>query len=233
MTLLWERQPVPRRGPKPALDLDAIARAGIAVADAEGLAALTMQRVAAALGVTKMALYRYVPGKEELVALMVETGIGEPPSLADGSEGWRPKLDTWARQMFERFRRHPWVSEATVGARPIGPCEFGWMEQAVVALSGTGLDGGEKLDVAATLAGHVRSLSQQEAAVGEGAESVEGAMTAGLGALVQDRMDRFPALKEAFASAVAHGSQDNALDFGLARILDGVELLVARRGRQA
>jgi hypothetical protein len=131
--------------------------------------------------------------------------------------------------MAERFRRHPWALAATVGARPIGPRELGWMDQAVAALSGTGLDGGEKLDVAATLAGHVRSLSQQEAAMPDGADSVEGAMTEGLGVLLQDRMDRFPALKEAFESAVAHGSQDRALDFGLARILDGVELLVARR----
>lgn len=233
VTLLWERRPAPKRGPRPALDLDAIARAGIAIADADGLAAVTMHRVAAALGVTKMALYRYVPGKEELVALMVEAGIGEPPDLADVSGGWRLKLDTWARRMSERFRRHPWALEATVGVRPIGPCEFGWMEQAVAALCGTGLEGGEKLDVAATLAGHVRSLTQQQAAMADDVESLEGTMSDGLGVLFRDRLDRFPALKEAFASAAAHGSRYNALDFGLARILDGVELLVARRGGQA
>jgi AcrR family transcriptional regulator len=77
-----------------------------------------MQRVADALAVTKMALYRYVPGKVELVALMIDIGIGEAPRLGRITGGWRPKLDQWARQMFSRFSQHPWALEATVGARP-------------------------------------------------------------------------------------------------------------------
>jgi len=81
IALLWDRPATPRRGPKPALNLEAIAEAGIGVADADGLAAVTMQRVAAALGVTKMALYRYVPGKAELVALMIDMGLGEAPQF--------------------------------------------------------------------------------------------------------------------------------------------------------
>ncbi|MEU8661631.1 TetR/AcrR family transcriptional regulator, partial [Actinoplanes philippinensis] len=73
MTLLWEPPTPPRRGPRPALALSTITRAGIAVADADGLSGVTMQRVAEAVGVTKMALYRYVPGKTELVALMLDS----------------------------------------------------------------------------------------------------------------------------------------------------------------
>ena len=64
----WAPRPRPTRGPKPALTLGQIADAAIAVADAEGLAAVSMQRVAADLGYTKMSLYRYLPGKAELVA---------------------------------------------------------------------------------------------------------------------------------------------------------------------
>lgn len=229
--LLWGEQRAARRGPRPTLTLDVIARAGVEAADADGLAAVTMQRVAGTLGVTKMALYRYVQGKDELVALMVEEALGAAPGAGAGSDaGWRAALDAWAREMYERFLRHPWSLEVIVGARIVGPNELHWMERAVAALDGTGLDGGEKLDVAATLSGHVRSLVPHVVAPA-GAEAPEQAMAEAITPLLRGREDRFPALKEAFASAVSQGSQGNALDFGLARILDGVELLISRRAR--
>jgi AcrR family transcriptional regulator len=227
VALLWNRRTTPRRGPKPTLSLEAIAQAGIGLADAEGLAAVTMQRVADALGVTKMALYRYVPGKAELVALMIDIGIGEAPPPGGAAEDWRLRLDEWARQMFSRFWRHPWALEATVGPRAVGPNELGWMEEAVAALAGTGLDGAEMLDVAATLVGHVRTIAQQRSARADGRP--EQAMQAAFASLLRGREERFPALKAALDSAAEQGSQDKALDFGLARILDGVGLLIARR----
>lgn len=76
--VLWGPGPRPTRGPKPALSLERIARAGIEAADSDGLAAISMQRVAERLGFTKMSLYRYVPGKAELIALMTDTAIGAP-----------------------------------------------------------------------------------------------------------------------------------------------------------
>src|SRR5256885_16757660 len=78
---LWGGRSGATRGPKPALSLERIAAAAIAIADAEGLAAVSMQRVAADLGYTQMSLYRYLPGKAELVALMGDRGIREPPVL--------------------------------------------------------------------------------------------------------------------------------------------------------
>lgn len=227
IALLWDQPVSARRGPKPALNLEAIAAAGIGIADADGLAAATMQRVAAALGVTKMALYRYVPGKAEMVALMIDLAIGEAPRFGGAAGEWRLRLDQWARQMFSRFYRHPWALEATVGPRAIGPNELGWMEEAVAAVAGTGLDGGEMLDVAATLTGHVRAIAQQRSALADGRP--EQAMAAAITGLLPGRQERFPALTAAFGSATEHGSQDKALDFGLARILDGVGLLIASR----
>jgi AcrR family transcriptional regulator len=227
IALLWDRRAKRRRGPTPGLSLGVIAEAGISIADADGLAAVTMQRVAAALGVTKMALYRYVPGKAELVALMIDIGIGEAPQSGGAAGDWRLRLGQWARQMFSRFWQHPWALEATVGSRAIGPNELGWMEEAVAALAGTGLDGGEMLDVAATLAGHVRAIAQQRAALADGRP--EQAMEAAIAALLRGREERFPALKAALDSAAERGTQDMALDFGLARILDGVGLLIASR----
>ena len=121
-----------------------------------------MERVATELGFTKMSLYRYLPGKAELVALMVERAIGEPPELGTGD--WRVALQQWAQQLLAAYLRHPWVLEATVGPRPIGPNELGWMECAVAAMAGTGLTGAERLDAVAVLAGHARMIAPQAAA---------------------------------------------------------------------
>lgn len=229
--LLWGPQPVPRRGPRPAFTLEEIARAGIAIADTDGLAAVTMQRVAGALGVTKMALYRYVPGKAELVGLMIDIGLGGPPPQPH--RDWRATLEAWSRALFTRFAAHPWALEAAVGARVMGPNELGWLEQAVGALSGNGLDGSEMLDVAVTLVGHVRNLAQQATAIPGGGAGAEEAMEHGLAALIQGREDRFPALAAALTGAKTSEKQDQALDFGLARILDGVEVLIAQRATPA
>src|SRR3954453_12429425 len=115
---LWGGRTQPTRGPKPALSLDGIADAAIAVADAEGLAAVSMQRVAADLGYTKMSLYRYVPGKAELVAAMLERAIGEPPETTGE---WRPALREWAENLLAAYAAHAWSLAATTGRRPIGP----------------------------------------------------------------------------------------------------------------
>ncbi|HEX5401882.1 MAG TPA: TetR/AcrR family transcriptional regulator [Pseudonocardiaceae bacterium] len=225
--LLWESPTAPRRGPKPTLTLAAIAAAGVELADEEGLAAVTMQHIAAALGVTKMALYRYLPGKVELVALMTEAAMGEAPSL--DMAGWRPKLHEWARRLFAGLVRHPWLADTTVGARVIGPHELGWTEQAVAALIGTGLRGAEILDVVATLAGHAKAIAQQAAAAG--AQTAEAGLTDAIGTMLRGREDRFPALVATLDALAREGGQDDALDFGLTRILDGVELLVTARGQ--
>jgi AcrR family transcriptional regulator len=237
MAVLWGKTSTPRRGPKPTLSLEAIARAGIRIADADGLVAVTMHRVAEELGVTKMALYRYVPGKVEMVALMTDVAIGEPPPATlvepapagtrqpDHHRTWRPRLEAWAMRLYERFSLHPWGLEATVGARPIGPNEVAWLEEVAAALVGTGLTGAETLDVAAALVGQVRMLAQQAAEFGT--DSQEQALNATLGVLVAGHKDRFPALAVALADTA--GATDQALDFGVQRILDGVDLLIRSR----
>jgi len=131
---LWGDRPVPTRGPKPSMTLDRIAGAAVAIADAEGLAAASMQRVSGELGVTKLALYRYLPGRTELVALMVERTLGPPPDLTAGD--WRAALARWAGRLLDGYLEHPWLLTATVGARPIGPHELGWMEAALALLTG-------------------------------------------------------------------------------------------------
>jgi len=221
--LLWGERGGPRRGPRPTLTVGDLARVGIELADAEGLAAVTMQRVAEALGVTKMATYRYVPGKDELVALMADTAIGEPPSLDDIEGGWRPKLRAWTLAMFERMRAHPWALSATTGPRVTGPNELGWVERALAALDGVTLNGGQMLDVVVTLTGHIRTIVEQTA------DNSEEKIVAGWAAVLESRADRFPHVVAALRSAARHDSRDQGLEFGLDRILDGVELYLDRQ----
>ena len=235
VALLWNPQVIPKRGPRPTLTFEAIAQAGIDIADRVGLAGLTMQGVAESLAVTKMALYRYLPGKSELISLMVDVGVGEPPAASDGD--WRAQLTQWSRELFDRFRHHPWALEATLGVRAIGPNELGWTEAAVATLSGIGLNGSEILDAAVTLVGHVRSLAQQVTAVTNGDAGVdvqnapgpELTIDASLGLLLRGRESRYPALAAALDSTVVDGGQDQALEFGLRLILDGIAALLATR----
>ncbi|MFG2991794.1 TetR/AcrR family transcriptional regulator [Streptomyces sp. NPDC048257] len=228
--LLWGPHPKPARGPRPTLDLDRIAQAGIEIADSEGFADVSMQRVAAQLGVTKMALYRYVPGKAELVALMVDAAIGPYPQVRARHSGWREQLEEWARELIRVFRQHPWTLDATVGPRIMGPAELSWMERAVSALDGTGLSGAERMDAAVLLVGHVRGITQQARATGP-AGSPEAQLGAILGDLMQAHGERFPALTSALTSAAQSHGQDQAWEFGLQCILDGLAVLIDERAR--
>ncbi len=213
MDFLWQESSGGRRGPKKALTLDAIADAAIAVADAEGLAAVSMQRVAADVGYTKMALYRYLPGKSELVAVMLERGMRTPPSLP--ADDWRAALALWAESLMSIFIRHPWAIEASTGTRPIGPNELGWMEAALAILP-AGLTGAERMDAVAVIAGLVRSLVVQPA-------------EAGLITAITEHAARFPAISAALADMAVQGGHDQAFHFGLARVLDGLERLITQR----
>jgi len=215
----WAPRPRPTRGPKPALTLDQIADAAIAIADAEGLAAVSMQRVAADLGYTKMSLYRYLPGKTELVAAMLERGLGTPPPPGDGD--WRPALTAWAAALLTAYAGHSWALEASTGRRPIGPHEVAWLERALAVLP-PGLTGAERLDAVATIAGHVRMIAGQSG----GAESD---LAAAMGMVVRDHAEHYPAVVAALTDVAVRGGADDAFAFGLGRILDGLEVLVAQR----
>jgi AcrR family transcriptional regulator len=171
--------------------------------------------VAADLGYTKMSLYRYLPGKAELVAAMLERGIGVPPDLS-GLE-WRAALRLWSETLLSRYFGHPWSLEASTGNRAIGPNELSWMECALSVLP-PGLNGSERMDAIATIAGHARAIAGQRGG--------EEQMTAAMGLVLREHADRFPAVAAALADATA---ADQAFTFGLDRILDGLEVLLGRR----
>src|SRR4051812_15636998 len=106
---LWPTPARLKRGPKPRFSVDGITEAAVAIADENGLEAVTMQSVAEALGTTKMALYRHVPGRTELDGLLLDRAIGAPPALS--GEDWRSALDEWASRLHATARQHPWTVE--------------------------------------------------------------------------------------------------------------------------
>lgn len=237
--LLWGLPQPPRRGPKPSLTLERIVAEAIALADTEGLASLAMARLAERLGCAKMALYRYVPGKSELTALMLDTAFGPAPEPvivdATSAEPWRAYLTSWAETAFERYRAHPWALELTPGVRPMGPNELSWLETALTALADTTLTGPERLDSVVLLLGHVRSLIQQVGAGGPD-DNAEAELAREIGPVLAANADRFPHALAAFAEQAGQAgpesrpARNNALHFGIDRILDGLAAYIAAAG---
>jgi AcrR family transcriptional regulator len=236
LDLLWGTGQRPRRGPRPSLSLQRIVTEAIELADAQGLANLSMQHLAERLGCAKMALYRYVPGKAELVALMVDASLGDPPQMtqteqaeqpaAPGEQQWRSVLRLWAKTIFGRYRAHPWVIEATAAVRPTGPREMAWLEIGLAALAGTGLTGPERLDAVVLLNGHVRNLAQVTSG---GGENLEAGIASQVGAVLAANQDRYPQVLAAFSDPASPAGRNNALNFGIDRILDGLAALIATR----
>ena len=224
--LLWGGRTRPARGPKPTLTLEAVVVAAIAVADAEGLPALTMSRVAAALGVTTMALYRYVPEKDALVDLMCDRAIGGPPGSTGA--GWRADLAAWARANLSVLQRHSWLLESVVRRAALGPNWLAWVESALRVLSPLQLHARERLAVVLLVDGHVRGAAQISSGVPATRE------WAASFADVLERIAGDPRYAALGGVAAAGGfgappaGEGDAFEFGLQRILDGIEAFSAR-----
>ncbi|MFI6208466.1 TetR/AcrR family transcriptional regulator C-terminal domain-containing protein [Streptomyces sp. NPDC051041] len=165
---LWPTSGRPHRGRKPAYSREAITAAAVALADAEGLEAVTMRKVAAQVGAGVMSLYSYAPDKETLLNLMVDHVSGELPTTNTLTGDWRADLKAIAHLQRAHMLRHPWLPAALSTRRIPGPNTLAFLEHALAALRPTGLDGGAKLEVFAQLtafvAGHVAHETAQAAA---------------------------------------------------------------------
>jgi len=162
--VIWARPDRPARGPQPSLTRARIAAAAVAIADAEGLEAVSMRKVAAAVGAGTMSLYRYVSRKEDLIDLMSDQVLAELELPGSPSGDWRADLRMLARQGRALILRHPW--SATLGlARPsLGPNQLGVTEFALRALDGLGLDIDTMMGMGATVSAFVRGFVQTEIA---------------------------------------------------------------------
>lgn len=232
----WGLRERPRKGPKPGLSLERIVEAAVKVALTDGLAAVSMHRVASELGTSAMTLYRYVSAKDELLALMINGVTGTPPDDLTPTEGWREGLSRWAWGALAVYRQHSWVLQIPISGPPATPNQVAWMEQGLRYMRGTSLTEAEKLSVILLLSGFVRneasvtfSISASSLASGTTQEEMMATYVRLLRRVVDT--GRFPALR----AAIEGGALDQADDpddefrFGLERILDGIEALIRTR----
>ncbi|WP_106402160.1 TetR/AcrR family transcriptional regulator [Actinocorallia populi] len=140
MALLWGVRDTGRRpGPKQGLSVELIVATGVAVADERGMAELSMRAVAERLGRTAMALYTYVPGKNELVDLMYDSVHAELPVEYDLRDGWRAAMAARAEDLWDFHLRHPWTLQVSQARPVLGPCEYRMLETSVRILRESGL----------------------------------------------------------------------------------------------
>jgi AcrR family transcriptional regulator len=252
LELLWGRAEPPARGPRPGLTVDEIVAAAIAVADAEGLAAVSMRKVAERLGKSPMGLYTYVPGKAELVDLMLDAVYGELPAGDPPVGGWRAAAERSARDGWAFYERHPWVLQVSGTRATLGPHELDVYEAQLRMFDGLGLTPVDMTRVVGVLSSFVRGAAKTvsdaraaEQATGLSDDDWWNARSPVLDELATEDIwaTRYPVssrLSEAQAFDQLDRDPDDAtpylvrdaldvFEFGLQRLLDGIEAYIASR----
>ncbi|GAB2975662.1 TetR/AcrR family transcriptional regulator C-terminal domain-containing protein [Saccharothrix stipae] len=232
--------PRPRRPdvPKQALSREHVVRTAIAIADAEGLDAVSMRRLAAELGVGPMSLYRHVEHKDELVAQMADEVFGASTLPVPGQSGWRAELELIARRQWRLCRQHLWLPRAISFTRPVlVPNMMAQTEWVLRALDGLGLPMATRVREALTLHALVITAALPMA------DEVEAEQETGV------PLDRWWLARRARADELLAGGDfpllatippdaasdlDELFEYGLARHLDGFAVLVAdQAGKQS
>ncbi len=236
LDLLWGRRERGRRGPKPGLSVDAIVDAAVRVADAEGLEAVSMARVAKELGFTTMSLYRYLGSKDELLQLMWNASAQGVESLVLDGDGWRDRLRQWTLIQREMMDRHPWITQMPMAAPPLAPNSLTFVERGLETLDGTGLPDADKIRVIGLLSSYALSEGRMaHDAARAAAGDITAAPPATFEELLRQLVDEqsYPILHRlAWSAAIgdAPSGMDEAAEFqfGVECILDGVEQLIQR-----
>ncbi|MEV5573730.1 TetR/AcrR family transcriptional regulator [Spirillospora sp. NPDC052269] len=252
LELLWGVRERPRRGPRPKLTPERLVGRAIEIADADGLEAVSIRRIADDLGVSPMSVYTYVPGKAELLDAMLDRAMGEivPPgdkapggrAAGDGAAGWRDRVAHVARENWRLYHAHPWLLQVATARPPLGPHLLDKYEDELRAIEGIGLTDLE-MDSAVTL---INALAESTARISVNRARAE--RRTGLtdrewweatAPFLEEHVppgryplgDRVgPAAAEVYDGAVG---PEHAFEFGLARILDGIEALITTRRDQA
>ncbi|MEV0789781.1 TetR/AcrR family transcriptional regulator [Kribbella sp. NPDC050459] len=222
-------------GRRPSLNVDDVVRAGIQLADDQGLAAASMGGLAKELGVGTMTLYTYVPSKDELLDLMVDQVLGErelPGPGAARPEDWREQVEIYSEQTRAMFQRHLWLSQVSTIRPPVGPGMLAGREYLLSALLGLGLGALETNTAALAVTTYVDSAASLEAE----SRLVERATGQTNDAWWYERndlwetyfdVDRHPAMTAIWhADGYQSSTREAAADsyrYGLDRLLDGIQ----------
>ena len=240
LDLLWGRRERGRRGPHPGLSADAIVDAAVRIADAEGLEAISMARVAAKLGFTTMALYRYVASKDELLQLMFNASALGAESLVIEGDDWRSRLRSWAVIQRDMLDRHPWLTQMPMAAPPMAPNSLIFVECGLGAMDGTPLADADKL----RFIGLISSYTLSEARMANDALRAAREQAAPpwtFDALLRELADEatYPRLYRIAWTPPGDGdggssgppSEREEFLFGIDLILDGIQAFMDRAGR--
>lgn len=225
---LWRLPSGGRQGRPAELDIDRVVRTATELADTAGLGAVTLQKVAQTLGFTKMALYRYVGSKDELLDLMVDDAVGPPPRRAETD--WRTGATAWAQALYEIYLRRPWIPQVPISRPPEGPNLIGWLDALLQVFAETGLDWQTKLGIAATLSGYVRQTATLTGQLSTGTHTHD-PRPYGLALAELATPDRFPEAAKLFSANLFPTDAPVDADttdfhFGLNLILDGTAALL-------
>ena len=238
LDLLWGRRERGKRGPRAGLSADAIVAAAMRVADAEGLEAVSMARVARELRFSTMSLYRHVASKEELLQLMWNGSALGAESLVIEGDDWRSRLRAWAIIQRDMLDRHPWITQMPMAAPPVAPNSLHFVEHGLATLDETGLPDADKLRILGLLSSYTlsearmandaaRAAAEAQAAAGDGASGPPVQFESLLRELVDEQT--YPRLHRiAWTPGAATVSERDEFLFGIDRILDGVAALIER-----
>jgi AcrR family transcriptional regulator len=231
VNLTWGKKAPPSRGPKPALSTSQIARVAIQLADAKGLEAVTMQRVAREVGVTTMALYRYFPGKVDLLDMMIDSASDSAANFGKPSLPWNVRLKKWARLCLAIYRNHPWFLEATSTRQSLmGPNELTWMEAALAILAESNLTPRDQHHAFLAVIGLVRGHATFQR-IAKRRES-ERKWIHDLAQLLKPEAHRYPTLVASLDSGACFENPDAAFDFGLDCIVEGIRARARLQSRR-
>lgn len=239
IALAWGVAERPDRTPKRELSIERIVDAAIEIADADGLGAVSMAKVAQSLGFTTMSLYRYVTSKDDLLLLMQEAALDVEYPPAHDPADWRPELREWAQFTMAVFASHPWFLDIPVTGAPLTPNNLRGADSALRALRSTPLDDEEKMSVILLVSGYARNAARLQTDLARavdaagGDEAVQGgAYAEALRGLVDGV--RFPYLRPLVeAGSYAGEGQIDDTAWGLERVLDGLAVYVEARAAGA
>jgi AcrR family transcriptional regulator len=227
--VVWMRPAHGTRGPKPTHSRQDVAVAGIRIADAEGLDAVSMRRIAVELGTGTSSLYRYVSKKDDVLELMGDEVMGElRGTLLSGN--WRADLRTIACAQRAAALRHPWLPALFSGRANHGPNSLWWTELTLSVFDGMDLDTDEMLANLGTLSafvlGHVLSeLGDQQAAQRSGLDYdqwLEQQGEYGPTIMGSGLYPRFTRVIIEAQTPHAADRLDRSFEAGLQRVLDGL-----------
>ncbi|MBO9597951.1 MAG: TetR/AcrR family transcriptional regulator C-terminal domain-containing protein [Cohnella sp.] len=240
VALSWGIVKPSRRGPKGELSIPKIVNAAIEIADRDGLAAVSMSRVAQSLGFTTMSLYRYITSKEDLLVLMQDTICNIPVPLEEAGKPWREEMKEYVWACVCIFQKHPWFGDIPITGVPLTPGNLVVIDWMLRVMKDFPLNDFEKMSFVLLISSYARTvglISRDMANAIRAGTDPKAFSGFGYGDALRQLVspERFPHLYPLIQSGTYTEEVENPigndLEFGLERILDGIEHYVNGKQR--